>query len=199
MKTYPHYNSVSQLSTHFSFTSLVGFTLTHHSLGLGTHDTTTPDLGDFFELVVEVGLDGLDEGGEVLFVFGGDVTEGNGGGGLLVDEGTQTGLALDDAVGDTQFATKGREPDDQFDGVDVVGDDDELGLFGFNEGGDVVQAILDTDGLLSLFQGLAGSLGSSGSSQTLLLLDLSFRLVLVEQAEQLGGSVLVQSTRELVD
>ena len=177
----------------------MGFTLTHHSLGLGTHDTTTPDLGDFFELVVEVGLDGLDEGSEVLLVFGGNVTEGNSGGGLLVDEGTQTSLTLDNAVRDSHLATEGREPDNQFDGINVVSNDNELSLLGFNESGDVVQTILDTNWLLSLFDSLTSSLGSGSSSQTLLLFDLAFRLVLVEQAEELGGSVLIQGTGELVN
>lgn len=187
------------LSTDLSFASLVSFTLAHHGLGLGTHDTTTPDLGDFFVLVVVVGLDGLDEGSEVLLVFGGNVTESDSGGGLLVDEGTETRLALDDAIGDTHFTAESGQPDNQFNRVNVVGNDNELSLLGFNESGDVVQAVLDADGLFTLFNGLTGSLGSSSGSQTSLLFNAALRLVLVEETEKLGGSVLVQSAGELVD
>ena len=90
-------------------------------------------------------------------------------------------------------------PDNQFDGINVVSNDNELSLLSFNEGSDVVQTVLDTDGLLSLFKSLTSSLGSSGSSQTLLLFNFAFRLILVEETEELSGSVLIQGARELVD
>ena len=35
------------------------------------------------------------------------------------------------------------------DGVNVVGDDHQLGLLGFNQGSDVVEAVLDNNGLRS--------------------------------------------------
>ena len=54
-------------------------------------------------LVTEVGLGGLDEGGEGLVVLGSDVLEGNNGSGLLVNDRSETGLVLDDDVRDTHL------------------------------------------------------------------------------------------------
>ena len=132
-------------------------------------------------------------------MFGGDFTDGDSGSGLFVDEGTEPSLAFDDAIGDSHFAAQGGQPDDQFDGINVVGNDDELSLFGFDEGGDVVESVFDGQRFLSLVESLTGSFGSGSDSQTLLLLNFAFGLVFVEEAEQGGGRVLVQSASELVD
>ena len=51
-------------------------------------------------------------------------------GSLLVDDLTKGGLALDDAVWHLHLAAEGWQPDDQFDGVDVVGNHNELGQLG---------------------------------------------------------------------
>ena len=100
------------------------------------------------ERYVQVGLGGADEGGELALVLAVDVLEGHNGGGLLVDDRTETGLALDDDVWVTHLAAEGGEEDDELDGVDIVGDDDERCLLGLDEGDAVVQAVLDEVGLL---------------------------------------------------
>jgi hypothetical protein len=66
-------------------------------------DTTTPVLPGVLVLVTEVGLGGLDEGGEGLVVLGSNVLEGNNGSGLLVNDRSETGLVLDDDVRDTHL------------------------------------------------------------------------------------------------
>lgn len=119
---------------------------------------------------------------------------------LLVDDGTETGLALDDGVGDTHLAAESGQEDNQLNGVDVVGDEDKRGLLVLNETDDVVQTVLDVVGLLGdvlllLALGDGGGLGV----ETLLLLDLGLRAVLVEELEGLGGGVAVQGVLELSD
>ena len=131
------------LLAHLGFLSLDGLALGHLGLRLGPHNTATPLLAGFVELVVEVGLDGLAERGQVGLVLGTNVGQGKCRGCLLVDQGTQARLALDDAIRDTHLAAKGRKPNDKLDRVDVVRDDDQLGLLGFDQGRDVVQAVLD--------------------------------------------------------
>lgn len=119
---------------------------------------------------------------------------------LLVDDGTETGLALDDGVGDTHLAAESRKEDDKLDGVNVVGDQDKSGLLGLNEGDNVVETVLDNVGLLGDIL-LLLALGDSGGllGETLLLVGLGLRAVLVEELEGLGGSVAVKNVGELGD
>lgn len=106
-----------------------------------------------------------------------------------MDNGTETGLALNDNVGDTHLAAKGREEDNKLDGVDVVGDQDERGLLVLDEADNVVQTELGGVGLLGDIL-LLLALGDGGSllGQALLLLGLGLRAVLVEELERLGGN-----------
>lgn len=59
-------------------------------------------------------------------------------GGLAADNGTETGLALDNDAGDAHLAAEGGEEDDELDGVNVVGNDDEVGLLLLDEADDVL-------------------------------------------------------------
>jgi len=115
-----------------------------------------------------------------------------------VDDSSETGLALDNAVWDTHLAAESGQPDDDLNGVNIVSNDDEGSLLGLNQSGDVVDTVLDDERLLGL--GLLTLLDLSGGSsgQTLLLLDAGLGAVLVDELEQLGGSVLVQDLGELV-
>ena len=115
-----------------------------------------------------------------------------------MDNCPQTSLALDDDVGDTHLAAESREEDNEFDGVDVVGDDDEGSLLGLDESDDVVQAILDEERLSGLDL-LAISDGGSGGLETGLLLLKRLGAVLVEELEELSRGVLVESVGELGD
>ena len=86
----------------------------------------------------QVSLGGADDGGEVALVLALDFLDSDDSGGLLVDYSTETGLALDDDVGNTHLAAEGRDEDDEFDGINIMGNDDESGLLGLDEGNDVV-------------------------------------------------------------
>jgi hypothetical protein len=173
--------------------------LGHASVGLGTHDTTSPVAGSILVVGLEVAVvDSGDELGELSLVLGADLGKGEDGSGLLVNNGTETGLALDDNVGDTHLAAEGGEEDNELDGVDVVGDQDERGLLVLDEADNVVETELGGVGLLGDIL-LLLALGDGGSllGQTLLLLDLGLRAVLVEELESLGGDYNVLAMMRL--
>lgn len=115
--------------------------LTSESLGAGLElgqtllstNTARPVVAGLADLVLVVGLDGRNELGELGLVLRLDLTESENGGGLAADNGTETGLALDDHVRNTHLAAEGGKEDDELDGVNVIGDDDKVGLLLLNE------------------------------------------------------------------
>lgn len=163
--------------------------LLHAGVGLGTHDATSPVTRGLLVVGLEVAVvDSRDKLGELVLVLGADLGESEDGSGLLVDDRSETGLALDDDVGDTHLAAEGGEVDDELDGVDVVGDEDEAGLLVLDETDNVVQTELGGVGLLADIL-LLLALGDGGGllGETLLLLGLGLRAVLVEELESLSG------------
>ena len=115
-----------------------------------------------------------------------------------MDDGTETSLALDDGVGDTHLAAERRKEDNEFNGVDIIGDEDKRSLLVLNETNNVVEAILDSVGLLAYVLLLLSFLDGGGLlEETLLLLGLGLRSVLVEELESLGSSVAVEDVLEL--
>jgi len=167
-------------------------------LSLLAHDTTSPLATDGLVLVHEATLDGLDELGELGLVLRADLSEGEDGSGLLVDDGTETGLALDDGVRDTHLLAERRKEDNELDGVDVVGDEDKRSLLVLDQADNVVETVLDGVGLLGDILLLLALLDGGGLlEETLLLLGLVLRAVLVEELESLGGGVLVENVLEL--
>ena len=59
-------------------------------------------------------------------------------------------FTLHDDVGDAHLAAQSGEEDNELDGVDVVRDDDKCGFLSFDEGDDVVEAVLDEEGFLGV-------------------------------------------------
>jgi len=163
-------------------------------LVLDTHDTTTPVLEEsvvIVELSLELGAELL----EVDEVFTTDVSDSDGGSCLEVDELSEVGLSADEAEGDTLLSAESGQVDDELNGVNVVGNDNKLGLVLFDEGSDVVKSELEVHGLLSL-SGTTG-LGLTLESQS--LLDAGLGLVLGQKLEELGSLVLLKGLSELVD
>jgi len=180
--------------------------LVHASVGLCTHNTTAPVTAGLLVLLEVTVVDGRHELGEFALVFGSDFSQGKNGSGLnrlahirvaiqpslkylLVDNGAESGLALHYRVRNTHLAAKSRKEDDQLDGVDVVGNQDQLRLLVLNKADNVVETVFGGVGLLGhIFLLLA--LGDRGSllGQTLLLLSLRLRSILVQEFERLGGS-----------
>jgi len=163
----------------------------HHVLVLDTHDTSSPFASEFLVLI-ECHGEGLSELLEVSEVFLVDGGEGDAGSGLLVDELTKVGLSTDEAVWGTTLSAESGEEAHQLDGVNVVGNDNELGGLLLNELGDVVESELDVDGLGSGFGVATGALLKS-----VLLLLAGLGRVLREELGELGGLVSVDGVREL--
>lgn len=163
----------------------------NHMLVLDTHDTTAPLSAErlvLVELLKELLLHGL----EVLEVFLVHFGEGKAGSGLEVDELAEGSLSADKAEGNFLLAAEGGEMDNGLNGVDVVGNNNELGLVLFNEGSHVVKTELDVDGLGGL-----GVLGLSSGLKAELLLLAGLGRVLSEELEELGSLVLVNGVVEL--
>lgn len=115
-----------------------------------------------------------------------------------MDNSTETSLALDNGVRDTHLAAESGKEDNQLNGVNVVGDEDKGSLLVLNEANNVVKTVLDVVGLLGdILLLLALGNGGSLSVETLLLLGLGLRAVLVEELEGLGSGVAVQGALEL--
>lgn len=117
-----------------------------------------------------------------------------------MDDSSESGLALDDGIRDAHLAAESGEEDNQLDRVNIVGDEDERGLLVLNKPNNVVETVLDNIGLLADVLLLLALLdGGSLLEETLLLLDLGLRAVLVEELKSLGGGVLVENLLELGD
>jgi len=93
-------------------------------LGLHTHNTTTPVSSVLLILAGITLIDRRHKFAQLGLIIPLDFGESKHGGGLLVHDSAQTGLALDDRVGNTHLAAESGEEDDELDGVDVVGDQD---------------------------------------------------------------------------
>lgn len=115
-----------------------------------------------------------------------------------MDDSSKTGLALDDGVGNTHLSAESGQEDDQLNGVNIVGDQDERRLLVLDQADNVVQAVLDSVGLLADILLLLALLdGGSLLDEALLLLSLGLGLVLVEELKGLGSSVAVEDVLEL--
>jgi len=165
-------------------------------LRLDAHDTATP-LALVVDVVVELSAEVLAQGLELGLVLLLDGSDGAARGGLLVDDGTQSALALDDAVRDILLAAQSGQPADQLNGVDIVRDDDELGLLRLDELDNVVHTRLDEVGLLGRVLA-TGDLILGHRLKSDFLLGLGFGLVAGHQTEQLRRLVLVHGVVELV-
>ena len=66
---------------------------------------------------IQVSLGGGDEGSQLALILAVNILEGDDSGGLLVDDRAETGLALDDDVGNTHLAAKSGKEDNELNGV----------------------------------------------------------------------------------
>lgn len=89
---------------------------------------------------------GSESGGEVVkltLVFLSNFGEGDASSVLLVNELSKGSFSLDKAVRDVELFAELGQPDNDFDGLDVVGNDDQLGLFVLDQFGDVIKSKLE--------------------------------------------------------
>lgn len=132
------------------------------------------------------------------FIISSDFGNSNSGSGLFVDQSTEFSFSSNETVGDVSLSAELGQPEDQFDGVDVVGNDNQLSLLVFNELGDVVKTVLKDDGFLGFGLFTLG-LVFSGGLQSLGLFLGSFGSVFLEELEEIRSLILVQSLSELID
>jgi len=164
----------------------------NHMLVLDTHDTAAPLFAEAFVLVVafhELLAQGL-QIGNVLLV---DIGKSNTGGILHVAEFAKVGLTTDEAEGNFLSTAESGQVNNSLDGVDIVGNNNDLSLVLLNEGGDVVKTEFDEKRL----GGLLVVLGLSSLLEALLLFGLALGGVLSEQFEELVALVLLESVVEL--
>jgi hypothetical protein len=136
----PHMTNKTRLDLDSTLESLPP--LVHAGVGLGTHDTTSPVADGVLVLLEVAVLDGGAQLGELALVLRANLSQGENSGGLLVNNGTESGLALYDGVRDTHLAAESGKEDNQLNGVNVVGDEHERRLLVLNEADDVVQTEL---------------------------------------------------------
>lgn len=116
-----------------------------------------------------------------------------------MNELTKARLALDDGVWDTKLLAQSWNVQNEFQGVNVVSDDDELCLLSFDEVGNGVDTSVELDGLgSSLLLFTLDTLGGLGP------LSLAFGLgilgsVLLQKLEDTCSEGLVGSAVELVN
>jgi len=101
---------------------------------------------------IQVGLGSADKGGKFTLVLALDLLDSKNSGSLLVDYCAETSLALNNDVGDTHLAAESGKEDDELNRVNIVGNDDEGGLLGFNESNNVVKTVLDEQRLLGVLE-----------------------------------------------
>lgn len=115
-------------------------------LVLDAHDSTAPCASKLLVLVVLL-VEGLAECFKVLEIFLLHLSEGQASSILLMNELAEVGLSTHEAVGNPTLAAEGGQEDHHFDGVDIVGNHNELSAVLFDQLGDVVQAELNVDRL----------------------------------------------------
>mmetsp|Transcript_43396 Transcript_43396/g.97732 ORF Transcript_43396/g.97732 Transcript_43396/m.97732 type:complete len:263 (-) Transcript_43396:38-826(-) len=166
-------------------------------LGLDAHDATTP-LPPGLSIVIEHALEAAHELIELVLVLLPDTSDGNARGSLLVHKSTKARLAFDDAIWHILLAAQGWHPANHLHWVNIVGNDDKLGLLLFNECGDMVEAKLQNHRLLWLhLTTILLCIRCLQQARRLLLSGLW--LVLLAQLEQASRLVLVDGVCELVD
>lgn len=166
---------------------------------LGTKQTTAPMFTDLITSIIEVCLDDFDEFRQVGPIGGFDLCECNGRACLATDQCTQTCFALHNAVWNAHFAAQGWQKEDNFNWIDIVGDDNQRGFLLFNQFGDRVGAVTHKQWLLFRLNFLALGLRFGGLLQALLLGQLRFWTIFLQQFEQLNGILFVQCLRKLMD
>ena len=102
----------------------------HESSRLVAANTSAPVSSVLFELVKVVGFGGRNKLRQLGLVFRADVLQSEDGSLLLVDDCPEAGLVLDDDVRNAHLAAQGRDEENELDGVDIVGNDNEVRLLG---------------------------------------------------------------------
>ena len=101
----------------------------------------------------QIGLRSGNEGGKLAIILTANLLDGNNSCRLLVDDRSKASLSLNDDVRDTHFSTESRKENDEFNGVNVMRDNNECCLLGLDQSNDVVEAIFHIDGFFCALEG----------------------------------------------
>jgi hypothetical protein len=166
-------------------------------LGLLTHNTATPGSPDI-DVIIVLRSEVLGESLELGLVLLLDSGEGNNSAVLLTNQGTETSLGLENAEWNILLPAESGEPDNELNWVNIMSNDNQLSLLVLNGGSDLMETINQRN-WLSLGGLFTRGLGLSDLLETLLLLLLSLRGILLQELQELTSLILVQSVAELVD
>jgi hypothetical protein len=172
-------------------------TLGELRLGLETHDTASP-LSDKFRIVVVLLIGQVLKELELTFVLLVDTSKAYNGSSLHVHKSTKTCLILDNHERNLHLTAQSRHPHDEFQRVNIVGNQDKRRLLVLDKSGNVLESVLDLERNLgsSLF---SFSSSSGGLLDTLLLGSRGFRAVLVKQSKDSHGFILAKGLGKLVN
>ena len=113
-------------------------------LTLGTSLETSDGFSEFF-ILVEVSSEGCGQIVKFSFVFLSDISQGNASGVLLVNQSSQISSSSDETVWDVHLSAKSGQPNDEFNWVNVAGNNNQLGFSLLYEFGNVVQTELEVE------------------------------------------------------
>jgi hypothetical protein len=166
-------------------------------LTLLAHHSTTPSTSDI-NVVIVLRSEGLAQSVKLSLVLLTDSGNGNGRTVLLVNQSTKTRLGLENAERNILLSAKSREPNNKLNWVNIMSNNNQLGLLILNSRSDLMETIDERRRLL-LSGILSSSLGLGNFLQALLLLLLSLWNVVLQQLQQLSRLILVKSVAELID
>jgi len=153
-------------------------------LGLVTHNTTTPVLSDLVVSEVVVGVDCLNQLAQRRLVLIVDISDGNTGAGLAVNQLANTGFTLDNAVWDSHLFAQGWKAENDLNWFNIVGNDDKLSFLLLNHAGNGLDTASQHKWFLRGLIGLAFVTFSSTCYETNFFLLLGLWLVLLGKTEQ---------------
>lgn len=156
----------------------------HHVLVLDTHNTAAPVSSEVL-VIVELSAEVLGKEFKILVVFLADFGECDTSSCLVVDELSKAGLTLDEGIGNTLLSAECWQEDHKLEWINVVGNNDELGLTVLNELGNVVETELEYNWLGGLLGITTLELGLSLSLESGLLFLLCLWLIFSEQFKKL--------------
>jgi hypothetical protein len=147
-----------------------------------SQETTTP-FSSQISIFIELSLEGLNQVIEFSLILLSDTSQSDTTGSLLANQFSESCLTSDEAERNFLLSAELRKPDDGFNGINIISNDDKSSFLILNETSNIVQAVLDSNRGLGVSSGLVFSLelGSFQSSFSLLLLGL--RLVLSEELQ----------------
>ena len=113
-------------------------------LTLGTSLETSNGSSELL-VIVEVSSEGSGQVVKFGFVFLSDISQGNASSVLLVNQSSQISSSSNKTVRDVHLSAKSGEPNDEFNWIDVAGNDNQLSFSLLYEFSDVVQTEFEVE------------------------------------------------------